>query len=33
VLTEVDCIIRLTEDGVLAAMETMYQRSRIQEES
>jgi methylmalonyl-CoA mutase len=33
VLTEFDRIIRRTADGVLGAMETMYQRSRIQEES
>jgi methylmalonyl-CoA mutase len=33
VLTEFDRIIRRTADSVLGAMETMYQRSRIQEES
>jgi hypothetical protein len=33
VLSEFDRIIRRTADGVLGAMETMYQRSRIQEES
>ncbi len=32
-LTDFDRIIRRTADGVLGAMETMYQRSRIQEES
>ena len=32
-LSEFDRIIRRTADGVLGAMETMYQRSRIQEES